>query len=299
MNDRQNKKMRILATCICVALMLISTVYAQQETLAPGKGRFVFSGHPALKGEPMRVFYYRPSGDVTKMPVLFIMHGVKRNADTYRDNWVELSEKHKILVIVPEFTTEQFPGSRMYNYGNLRAKDGKLQKGEDWAFSLIDPIFDEAVHLTGSKAKHYDLFGHSAGSQFAHRLLLFKQDSKVNRVVAANAGSYTMLDFDVDFPHGLKGMGLDSARLKSLLERDLIVQLGEKDTNPNHRYLPKAPDAMKQGAHRFERGINFYERSKELANRLNANFGWTLRTVPGSAHNDAKMAQDIAGYLYP
>lgn len=282
-------------------LLLLSFAFsacAVQKTLPEGKGVFEFSGHPALKGNSMRVFYHRPKGDVTNLPVLFVMHGVNRNADTYRDNWVELSEKHKVLVIVPEFSKEHFPGSRMYNYGNLHSKDGTLNPEENWSYSLIDPIFEHIVKTTGSKAKHYDLFGHSAGSQFAHRFFLFKQHTKVNRVVAANAGTYTMLDLDIDFPFGLKEMGFDEKKLKNSLERKLIVQLGEKDTDPNHRNLNITPEAMKQGQHRLERGENFYTKAKQLADRLNANFKWDIRKVAGADHDNAKMAQDIAGYLY-
>lgn len=289
-------KIQIIATGLI--LIFAVSAYAVQKPLPEGKGVFEFSGHPALKGESMRVFYHRPTGDVTNLPVLFVMHGVNRNADTYRNNWVELSEKHKILVIVPEFSKEQFPGSRMYNYGNLRTKDGTMNPEEEWSYSLIDPIFEHVKKTTGNRAKQYDLFGHSAGSQFAHRFFLFKQNTKVNRVVAANAGTYTMLDLDIDFPFGLKEMNYHERKLKNALERKLIVQLGEEDTDPNHRNLNVSPEAMKQGKHRLERGENFYAKAKELANTLNADFKWTIRKVPRAEHNNAKMAQDIAGHLY-
>lgn len=267
--------------------------------LEVGAGIFEFSGHPALQGDTMRVFYHRPSDDISDRPVLFVMHGVQRNADSYRDNWIELSEKHQVLVIVPEFSQELFPKSRSYNYGNLRAEDDSLNPEELWSFSLIDPIFDEAVRLSGSSATGYDLFGHSAGSQFAHRFFVFKPGTKVNRVVAANAGTYTMLDQAVDFPFGLRGMEVDEDRLRTLLGRHLIVQLGEEDNIPNANNLNVTPPALAQGEHRFDRGQKFYQTGRELAEQLGVDFGWTVRTVPGVAHNNAGMAQDIAGHLYP
>ena len=37
-----------------------------------------------------------------------------------------------------------------------------------------------------------DLFGHSAGSQVAHRFLLFKPTNKTNKVILSAAGWYTV-----------------------------------------------------------------------------------------------------------
>lgn len=276
-------------------LLLFVPAYAQ---LTDGKGVFEFSGYKPLQNKPVRVFYYQPKGDVKNMPILFVMHGVLRNADTYRDNWLELAEQYKILVIVPEFSQEYFPGSASYNFGNVQAKDGSLNDESIWSFSLIDPIFDNVVKQTGSNQKKYDLFGHSAGSQFSHRFILFSKKNKSNRVITANAGSYTALDFDVKYPYGIKDMGFDDERLKHLFQKEVVVQLGEKDINPNDKNLPKTKEAMKQGNFRLERGKYFYEMAKAQAERLKVPFNWKLRTVPNSAHQNEKMAVDAAKYLY-
>lgn len=290
------KLKRLLFTLSALSFfLLVAPAYAQ---LAEGKGVFEFSGYKPLQDKPVRVFYYQPKGDVKNMPILFVMHGVLRNADTYRDNWVALADQYKILVIVPEFSEAYFPGTAAYNFGNIQAKNGTLNDESVWAFSLIDPIFDEVVKQTGSKQKKYDLFGHSAGSQFAHRFTLFMKNTKANRVVTANAGSYTVLDFDVAFPYGIKDMGFDNDRLKQLLQKDVVVLLGEKDIDPHHKYLPTTKEAMKQGLFRLERGKYFYDKAKAQAERLGVPFNWKLQTVPGVAHENEKMAIDAAKYLY-
>lgn len=266
--------------------------------LADGSGIFDFSHPPLHKKDHMRIFYHKPAGDVANMPVLFVMHGINRNADTYRDNWVKLSEKHKILVIVPEFSNELFPRSGAYNLGNVRIKSGRLNDESEWAYSLIDPIFEEVVRRSGSKQQKYDLFGHSAGSQFAHRFLLFMKDTKANRIIAANAGTYMALERDVQYPWGLKGTNLSDEHLKAVLAREVVIHLGEKDIDPAHRHLNVTPQGMRQGKHRFERGHFFYETAKKLAEELGTDFNWKIRTVPNAAHSNARMANDIAGYLY-
>lgn len=287
--------MKIKFLAASVLLLFTLPVLAQ---LSDGSGVFDFSHPPLHKREKMRIFYHKPAGDVADMPVLFVMHGIKRNADTYRDNWVKLSEKHKILIIAPEFSNELFPRSGAYNLGNIRVRSGKPNDEQEWAYSLIDPIFDEVIRRTGSQQKKYDLFGHSAGSQFAHRFLLFKKATKADRIIAANAGTYTALEMDVAFPWGVKGMNLEEEHLKAVLARNVVIHLGESDTNPAHRYLNVTEPAMRQGKHRFERGHFFYGTAEKLAKELNTDFNWKIRTVPGVGHSNGRMANDIAAYLY-
>ena len=276
-------------------LLLLSPAYAQ---ISGGKGSYEFQLPPSFGEKKMEVYYYRPLGDVTTMPILFVMHGVLRNADVYRDNWVELADKHKILVVVPRFTQEDFKGDRGYAFGNVQARGGKLNDPSIWSFNLMDKIFDDVVTQTKSKQKKYDLFGHSAGSQFSHRFVLFMQKNKADRIIAANAGSYTILDENVNYPFGIKNLGIDDNRLKALLQKDFVVQLGDKDTDPNHSQLPKSVAAMKQGSNRFERGHYFYEKAKKQAERLGVSLNWKIRIVKGAAHQNSKMAADAAKYLY-
>ena len=209
-----------------------------------------------------------------------------------------MAEKYKVLVVVPEFSQKNFPGSRFYNFGNLKTKAGELNPESTWSYSLIDPIFDYVIKLTGSNQLKYDLFGHSAGSQFVHRFFLFKENTKANRVVTANAGGYTALDFDIDFPYGIKDMGFTDKRLKTILSKELLIQLGEEDTDPNHINLNRDAAAMKQGSYRLERGKYFFEIARAQAKRLNVDFKWKIRTVPGAGHENDKMAVDAAKYLY-
>lgn len=268
------------------------------SVIRQGRGVFDFSGYAPLKDKPLRVFYYRPKGEVTQMPILFVMHGVLRNADTYRDNWIALADQYKMLVIVPEFSKEFFPGSRSYNFGNVRGKNGEQIDPEYWSYALLDPVFNEVVKQTGSKAAGYDLFGHSAGSQFVHRFLLLTRNTRANRIVAANAGSYMMPTMDVSFPYGLKNTPVDQEHLREVFAKKVIVQLGEADTSRTERYLPKGDAAMKQGAFRLERGEKFYKMAQDLARKQASPFNWTLRRVPGVGHDNGKMAIDAARALY-
>lgn len=74
----------------------------------------------------------------------------------------------------------------------------------EWSYSLIDPIFDFVVDRMHNKSTGYLIYGHSAGSQFFHRLIWSKPEAKIMRAVCANAGWYTMPDFNQTFPYELK-----------------------------------------------------------------------------------------------
>lgn len=264
-----------------------------------GSGVIEYKQSILLDNSPMRIFYHAPEGDLSKMPILFVMHGVLRNADVYRDNWVDIANKHQVLVLVPEFSNELFPGGRSYNYGNVFTKDHVLNPENEWSFGLIDPIFYFVANQIDSDQAGYDIFGHSAGSQFVHRFFMLQNNTKANRIVASNAGSYTMLDRDKEFPYGLRGISMSDERIKSILNREIIIQLGEEDIDPAHKNLNVSPEAMEQGRNRFERGHTFYNHAQKLAKDLGVEFKWKLKTVPGVAHENDKMAIAIADYLYP
>jgi len=99
--------------------------------------------------------------------VLFVCHGVLRNAETYCRNWIPIAERFNLMIVCPEFTQEDFPETK-YNYGAVAKGKGM----KTWAFTSIEYIFDTFV-LAGMKKDGYSLFGHSAGAQFAHRFCLF------------------------------------------------------------------------------------------------------------------------------
>src|SRR5690606_9637813 len=279
---------------------LSEPVWARSPTgkIKEGKGSFDYIVTQSETKKIIPVYYYRPEGDVTKMPILFVMHGTNRNADTYRDNWVDLAKEYNVLIIVPEFSREYFPTSRQYNYGNIMTKEGVHIPKSEWSYTLIDPIFDTVVQDVQSNESAYDIFGHSAGSQFTHRFAIFLNQTKANRIVSANAGTYTMPDFEVEFPFGLKGTICDQGCLRSAYAKKLVIQLGKEDTDPNHKHLNTSDEAMKQGSHRLERGHNFYERSQSIAKKHGWKFNWSIRQVPGVGHDNRGMAIDAAEYLY-
>ena len=257
--------------------------------LTPGLNHFYFLSYP---GPEIPVWVYVPLDvDRSSAPILFMMHGAKRGAARYLAEWDQIAEAEGFIVVAPEFSRPLFPGSATYNRGRVFV-GGSLDRNDRsiWTFSAIEPIFDLVIEGLDSRQTEYTLYGHSAGSQFTHRFLYFMPDARVKRFLPANAGWYTMPDLETDYPYGLKGTGVTAEQLKAMLEKDVVILLGDRDNDPDHESLRRSAGANEQGPHRFARGQKFYETAKASAESLDAEFAWRMRVVPGVAHKNGGIA---------
>lgn len=250
-------------------------------------------------GKNVRVRSYVANGATKKAKVIFVMHGIKRNGEEYLEPWIQVADKHQCVILVPEFSKELWPKSISYNYGNVFTEKGDLKPKEKWAYTAIDSIFDEYIKQTNNKTKTYHIFGHSAGSQFVHRMLLLGAANKVDVAVSANAGSYTMPNFDIQWPYGLKGAPSDKALLKKALALNIQVLLGELDNDSKGKYLPGSKQAMAQGPHRLARGKTFFTAAQQAAKHLDAQLNWQLTTVPNVGHFNKLMVPHAVKLMFP
>lgn len=260
--------------------------------LAPGSGSFVFPFGSGGATRDITVWYHRPPGAGADAPVVFVMHGAARNGDTYRKDWIPHAEARGYLLLVPEFSRAQFDAE--YNLDRMILPDGTRVPREQLSYAAIERIFDAVRSANSLTAQTYDIYGHSAGGQFVHRLVLLMPDARYRVAVAANAGWYTMPEAGIAYPYGLAGVDVPPAQVAQALGRKVVVLLGDQDVDPNHRQLRRTPEAMAQGAHRYARGHAFFERATRAAAQLNTPFAWQLHSAPGVGHSNARMAPHAA-----
>jgi poly(3-hydroxybutyrate) depolymerase len=241
-------------------------------------------------GIQQNVFLSRPVHLAPDRPVVFVLHGVGRNAGEYRDQWHELALQHDFLLVVPEFSERLYPGVQSYNLGNVFDREGRARPKAEWSFSTIETIFEEVRRRFGMTARSYAIYGHSAGAQFLHGFLFHLPDARVNRAVAAGAGWYTMPVFDVAYPHGLRGSVVSSRDLAAALQRPLTVLLGEADGDALQPGPGRTPEVLAQGPHRLARGQAFFSSANDAATALGVPFGWRLLILPGAGDDDRLMA---------
>ena len=280
---------------LLVLLGVLSGGACARAEVPVGAGKFTFTN--PLTEEAVEVYYVKDKDYDPADPPVFVYHGVRRNADEYRDGWLELAREHHLFVVVPLFSAETYPGVEGYNLGNLYVSETNLARKPEktWSYHLPRVVFSYLRdHLKATTAEGYMAFGHSAGSQFLHRQMAFAPDPHLLLGVTANAGWYTFPDFTVAWPYGLKGTGFRREQLPPYLAGPMVVLLGDADTDPHHRHLRRSTEAMAQGKHRFERGHRFFAFSRDLAAEAGLEFGWRLETVPGVAHDNARMAPAAA-----
>ena len=245
----------------------------------------------------LTVHVHRAASHSSRPPIVIVMHGRGRNGADYRNGWIASAERYGAIVAVPEFSEKDYAHPEEYNYGGMFSRDGRLRPRGEWLFPVVDHVFEDVRRRAGVETPRYFLFGHSAGGQVVHRLVTFGWSERIERAVAANSGAYTMPFVDEAFPFGLAGTGFGELQVKQLLSRPLLVLLGEADNDPDHPQLPREPNAMRQGPHRFARGLHYFEAGRREAERLGVHFGWKIATVPGVAHSGELMAAPAAHHL--
>lgn len=265
-----------------------------------GSHEFTFHDARGNADRPITVRYHMPDGYTPDTPIVFVMHGASRTGQRYFEDWEPHAVTHGFLLVVPEFDADNYPGSQWYNLGNVFPDPdaaGAHNPESAWTFTAIEHLFDAVRTASGSTRTTFRIFGHSAGSQFVHRLLMTRPGAPVERAVAANAGWYTLPDDDTAWPYGLGGSGFEVAGLAALLQLPVTVLLGDADTVTTARSLRRTPEAMLQGPHRFTRGHTFHATAQSAAETLGVPFAWALDTVPGAGHSNALMAPRAAAIL--
>jgi hypothetical protein len=291
----------------------------EPKELATGSGAFLAAGSRERK---IGVHYYKPRAFSARSRILLVIPGAGRNGDSYRDAWIEAAEAANVLVAALSYPEADYDFAA-YHMGGvvkdleirnlppggaaaavIRVRDEDISfslnpRRDEWIFPDFDRIFGLITAATGSTQTAYDMFGHSAGAQILHRMVLFAPGSRADRIVVANSGFYTLADPDQPLPVGLKGTDVTRASLARSFASKLMLLVGEKDDGDEAGGIQiHTPLIDNQGSGRLARGKYFFRNAEERARKLELPFRWSLQVVPDVGHDFRAMSRAAAGALF-
>ncbi len=242
----------------------------------------------------VEILYRLPKEINENTKVIFIIHGNSRDVERYINLWLEPSKDKNVILVAPHFTRLNYS-----NFGTLQIarSSGKILKNQSNnlknSLSLFFTYFKNKYNLQTST---YSIFGFSAGSQFAHRYLLFSDDIQVDRVVLGSAGWYTFLN-DEPYPYGMRNMPIERERYEWYLSREVLFILGAKDNDPNHESLNNSKGAKQQGSNRFERGQNYFKNLVIFSEENEIAFRWRYKVIDDLDHSTSAISENAFPFL--
>ena len=242
----------------------------------------------------VEILYRLPKEIDENTKVIFIIHGNSRDVERYINLWLEPSKDKNVILVAPHFTRSNYS-----NFGTLQIarSSGKILKNQSNnlknSLSLFFTYFKNKYNLQTST---YSIFGFSAGSQFAHRYLLFSDDIQVDRVVLGSAGWYTFLN-DEPYPYGMRNMPIERERYEWYLSREVLFILGAKDNDPNHESLNNSKGAKQQGSNRFERGQNYFKNLVIFSEENEIAFRWRYKVIDDLDHSTSAISENAFPFL--
>ncbi|MEO1173396.1 MAG: helix-turn-helix domain-containing protein, partial [Myxococcota bacterium] len=293
----------------CGMLLEPAAPLFEPDRLPIGASAFFTRGY---RGTTIRVHTFVPEGLRPNSRVLIVLPGAGRNGAQYRDHWATLAASASIVIAALTYPERDYDFAAYHMGGviqdlnfqhvtelppnqiRLREEDISFSINRDpsrWMFVDFDRVHRLVARATAAENPRYDLFGHSAGAQILHRAALLGSMGRADRIIAANAGFYTMPSDHHPLPFGLNGLAVDDARLRRAFGRSLILLLGEADNESETRgTFLRTPTADAQGLGRFARGEQFYRAAEAEARRLNIPLTWRKVSVAGVGHDFRQMS---------
>ena len=268
----------------------------------------------ARDGNTLNLHVYRSSQFApSDGPIMFVMHGAGRNADSYLRAAAPIAERRHALALAIEFDAAQYEGSESFTFGVgvSGTPDGDRYEPADWravhdyTYSEVEHVFEAVRAELGGRQRGYVIVGHSAGGQFVHRLLTFVPDARALAAVSANAGWYTMpsagISSDPNFamPYGLRGTPVQDEDVR-VLQTPLTVLAGARDlrTADEDDNVRGTDEARAQGPHRFARANHYFTFASDHASQLGVATPWRFGEVLQGAHDKDHMLASADFFLF-
>lgn len=214
-------------------------------------------------------------------PPLVAVHGIRRGADEQASLFASRAAASGRYVIAPFFDKDNWP-----TYQRL----GGASRSDLALLSLLEQLRQERVAGSGE----FDLFGFSAGAQFAHRFAMLHPEM-LRRLYVASAGWYTFPD-GAAYPYGLgerAGRATEMAnsmqdKLEAFLRLPIRVCVGARDNVRDANTRSGWAIDQQQGPDRLTRASRWAEAVRSASAARGIMPRVTLSVLPGVGHDFRK-----------
>ena len=271
------------------------------QVFPPDQGINYRFRNPYQNSPEVEVRIQIPSNVSRDANVISVHHGMSRT--NYFAYWTDWGKRAGWIIVAPHFPDSgAWGGSRGYALGNMFSGSegtGSVRPIRKWSFTIAVDFARSVLEGFDLRDQTFDIWGHSAGGQFSHRVMFFIRDAPIRRGLPANPGWWTLPVYDKNdpnfrYPYGpfhpkLKYDQLDVARFTSMHG---IINAGDSDTQRDSG-LRTTPEAEFQGRNRWQRANFMFERVQEAS----LNHAWEFNRVEGVGHNGLLMAQAAQDWL--
>lgn len=140
--------------------------------------------------------------------------------------------------------------------------------------------------------ERFDLFGYSAGGQFAHRFLYLHPD-QIGSIAIGAPGTVTLASDEHEWPTGianLAGLASTDVELARVRARRILLFVGDQDVTSEA--LSQTEEANRLGRTRVERARRLHQ------SWLDAGIAHRYSEVAGMGHTDVDLAmEDVRQFL--
>lgn len=228
----------------------------------------------------LRYLHYVPATAMRRDLVVVAVHGISRNAIEHAQAFRPLADWLGCPLIAPRFERRSF---RDYQLLGLEGRGRRA----DHALQLM--LADLCRFGIEADARLV-LCGYSGGAQFAHRFALV-HGRRIAALLVAAAGWYTWPDAAMPYPRGCATAlpGAPTLEPSAMLERPVLVLVGEHDTARDATLRRDAWIDSAQGLTRVDRAHSFVQRLTSEARWRGLSPRCEFGLIPGAGHDFAAM----------
>lgn len=185
----------------------------------------------------------------TPYKLLVVVHGNGRHVEEYAEMFTRFADEQRYIILAP-----YFPDDVRFQQLGI-GEDEKVIRSDERVLGLVDEL---SGRLNIQKDR-FDLFGFSAGGQFAHRFL-YLHPERLRSVVVASPGTVTVPQDRYDWPSGfgrLQKLAGASVNLDRVRQVRVMLTVGTDDVDDDS--LRETDEANRFGKTRIARARSLHK----------------------------------------